>query len=1142
MPKLTTSASARRLSPQLSLVELAGPELNSTPALNLPQRPATLPPHALPLTAPLITPLITPLTARSTAAPALRRAPLAPEQIAPLITSEQLQLVTSGLEALSQPLLKYLDPEEHYQVVRHTSAEQDYQHLTLALKSACAPQPDPNLRPSAVIRFRAPTSENCDQQLITVEPEGTNEGESRSTTTDALVLPLTQPTTCCSFFSGTPKAADLQTWRNPAYQALGQNSVLPAGKLTIRTPQGLMRLDPDCNLLLDVYGLLFEHTGFCTLPIFTSNEQERAQPYYQCLNQSAQRYRELFALFYYSVGGVSLEQSRTQLYRELYVGHDHHSSSLGQALSTRSAERAFLEQKRAVSKQESVVGAGVPQVLIGQYQEWTRAQYQISPHPLPTPQSAPELVGTPHQWWDQERSVRSHYRPDKTPDHDLTLDYLCAGFERLCLSRVPEQVQNLVAAYQPWEVVVDASNLGSDAALARTKVQSQRLQSHDPRRASPQEPERSLTKLAQLEQLRHPQVASQLSAELAGGCYWGHEVKLYALPSIMAPAPDDTTTALSLLKAWESERVAAYWQQLEQLCTCPDAAYYPQLFSHDGTPWYRATQQLLKTPNQNYDGSEQSRRTLTGQVARAYSLEQSLTYSAGHESKLAEIMAAPHSILRTYLSEAARSEATPLLQEEQLFLRPSDRRAIPDYETLQIKLMAQSGLSHELCAYYCTTTRRKLNLLVAKSSSTPQAPAPQAQQPQASSLKGQSPQEQSLKAQSEQSLKAQPEQSLKAQPSKAQPPKAPSLNTLLNQAATALYLKGLVRHYYTELRLQGLLYQEHIRLPLTQFDPVRPHRGLSSAVLRLVLTATSARPDLHFCGARLGQPFALSARPQRPNRAEHLEHRLNLAHFDPDPSGRRTRGKRVLSSDLRCNRSPITTPCEHDAELEPLYCDLSLYFTKPSTELERAQHLVPQLKRSAQALERNSPAQFYSRNFALQGQRSNLEQALPLWTREQIRTTRVSQALNHPLTFVQHYVLTQLQHGRSFGPESKTQYQALSCPELNARCANPNGTYQGQINLFLAAAVYQGARQLSHLADLPAISAQGIAPQQETADSAHFPSFGLFLYTLEALENQEALAVQCQCGHSSIVFNPKLDPRDSELEQLCPHCPNNLLL
>ncbi len=1141
MPKLTTTAtSRRRLAPQLSLVDLAGPELNSGPGLNLPQRAAALTHSVAPLTTPPRAEAIT-----------LSHAPLTPEQIAPLITSEQLQLVASGLEALSQPLLKYLDPEEHYQVVRHTSVDQDYQHLTLALKSS-SPDSDWDPRPSAVTRAtsvppRSAQSRSADSALKRGRVSPNEDGVLVSTDqlltaadAPALVLPQAQPQTCCSFFSGTPKAADLQTWRSPAYQALTQNTLLPEGKLTISTPQGLMRLDPDCNLLLDVYGLLFEHTGFCTLPIFTSDEQERAQPYYECLNQAAQRYRELFALFYYSVGGVSLEQSRTQLYRELYTSHDH-PSSLGEALSERSAERAFLEQKRALQQQENLVGAGVPQLLIGQYQDWIRPQHQASPT-LTTPQSAPELVGTPHHWWDQERSLRSHYLPTKTPDHDLTLDYLCAGFERLCLNKAPEQVQNLVATYQPWEVVVDASNLGADAALvARTKLQSQRLHSHDPRRVNPRPPERKLTELAEIEQLRHPPVPQQLSSELAGGCYWGHEVKLYALPSIMAPAPEDATTALSLLKAWESERVAAYWQQLEQLCTCPDASYYPPLFSHDGIPWYHATQHLLTTPSHSYDGSEQSRRTLTGHLARAYSLEQSLTYSAGHESKLAAILAAPHSILRTYLSEAARSESTPLLKEEQLFLKPKDQRPIPDYETLQIKLLAQSGLSHELCAYYCITTRRKLNQLVAKSSpdSQPNKAQPQAQPSQAQSSKAQQPKAQQPKTQplKAQSSKVQPQ----AQSLKAQPPKAPSLNDLLNQAATALYLKALVRHYYSELRRQGLLYQEHIRLPLTPLDPRRHHQEISNAVLRLVLTATSARPDLHFCGARLGQPFALSSRPQRLNRAAHLEHRLNLAHFDPDPSGRRTRGKRVLSSDLRLQPQPLPAICEHD-ELEPLYCDLSLYFTKPSTELERAQHLVPQLKRSAQALERTSPTQFYSRSFALQGQHSNLEQALPLWTREQIRTTKVNQELSHPLTFAQHYVLTQLQHGRSFGPDHKTQYQVLSCPELNACCANRNGSYQGQINFFLAAAVYQGARELSHLADLPEVSAQDLTPKQEKADSAHFPSFGLFLYALEALENQEALAVQCQCGHSSIVFNPQLDRYDAEHEQLCPHCPNNLLL
>ena len=117
MPKLTTTAaSRRRLAPQLSLVDLAGPELNSSPGLNLPQR-ATLTQSVAPLTTP-------------PRAEAISRAPLAPEQIAPLITSEQLQLVASGLEALSQPLLKYLDPEEHYQVVRHTSVDQDYRTIS----------------------------------------------------------------------------------------------------------------------------------------------------------------------------------------------------------------------------------------------------------------------------------------------------------------------------------------------------------------------------------------------------------------------------------------------------------------------------------------------------------------------------------------------------------------------------------------------------------------------------------------------------------------------------------------------------------------------------------------------------------------------------------------------------------------------------------------------------------------------------------------------------------------------------------------------------------------------------------------------------------------------------------------------------
>ena len=1233
MPKLTSAtAQLSRRSLNLSLVDLAGSDFNSAPALTLPPRPEALPPSSVPpssaaLTAPLTAPITAPLTAPQDPAPssaALSSTPAAlqPEQIAPLITPEQLALVTSGLEALSQPLLKYLDPEERYQIVRHNSVDHDFQHLTLALKHSPSPSARPDLSPvphqsiapkqravaskraaasmsaaastsaaasnSAAASKNAATSTGTRPDVARYErsPEQNSSNDLLLTTLDSttLVLPSTppQPISNCSFFSGTPKATELQSWRNPAYHTAVPSSSLPEGKQLVRTPQGLMRLDPDCNLLLDVYGLLFQHTGFCTLPIFTSAEQHQAQPYYDCLNQAAQRYRELFALFYYSVGGLSLEQSRCQLYRELYADHDHCSSSLSQALSERSAERAFLEQQRAAPS-TTLVGAGVPQLIIGQYQEWTRR------HPAPsvltplTPMSASELVGTPHQWWGQERSSSSRYLHDKTPDCDLTLDYLCAGFKRLCYA--PEQVQALVASLQPWEVVVDASSLERYLSTGLgAKVQAQRLHRNDPtHQAQLTPPQVSLTELNDIEQLKPKSepASPDLVAQLAGGCYWGHEVKLYALPSIMAPGPE-VTTPLSLLSAWESERVATYWQHLEQLSTYPDAPYYPQLFSHDGIPWYSATQRLMQSPmpNPSYDGSEHSRRALTGQMARDYSLEQSLTYSAGQEQKLAAILAEPHSILRTYLSEAARSVATPLLRESQLFLAPQDKRPIPDYETLQIKLMAQSGLSFELCAYYGTTTRRKLNQLVAKTSAAPKA-APQKAQalkaapnkalaPKAELIKNQLPNAQAPQAHAPkaQAYKAQapkatpPQEKLlaarltkaapkKARPTKAQAPKAPPLHDLLNQPTTALYLMALIRHYYTELRLQGLLYQEHIRLPLTELNVGPTQMELTSPLLRLVLTALSARPDLHFCGARLGKPFALSARPQRANRAAHQERRLNLTHFDSVPSGRRTRGHRVVSCDLRLN-----PPQEQRAPeaREPLYCDLSLYFTKPSTELERAQNLAPQLKRSAQALERPS-SELYRRSFAALSQRSNLEQALPLWTREQVSTTKVYRPLSHPLTFIQNYVCTQLQHGRSFRPQApQIEHQAFSCPEFNAYCANPHGTYQGQINLFLAAAVYQSAQELSHLATLPAIGpgtspahAVNPAPSVTPAHSArtvspNFPSFGLFLYALEALENQEALAVQCQCGHSSIVFNPQLDPRPLEHEQLCPHCHSNLTL
>lgn len=121
-----------------------------------------------------------------------------------------------------------------------------------------------------------------------------------------------------------------------------------------------------------------------------------------------------------------------------------------------------------------------------------------------------------------------------------------------------------------------------------------------------------------------------------------------------------------------------------------------------------------------------------------------------------------------------------------------------------------------------------------------------------------------------------------------------------------------------------------------------------------------------------------------------------------------------------------------------------------------------------------------------------------------------------------------------FGPQSMPQEPSSSCYSLKNRLLTEEGGYQGAIDFFLAATVYQSFSVLG----FELFGGNSHNPYCHGRVKHRVPSFELFLYTLEALEKQEALCYKCLCGHKSLVFNPYLG-REQLPPQQCWHCQVN---
>lgn len=150
----------------------------------------------------------------------------------PPFTLAQLNLAQGGLQHLSLPLLDYLDPEQHFGL-SDSKAAPNYQHLVL---------------------HDAPL---------------TNRRRAKRNMSRKGVRPL--------FWSKLPYWE--RTPRN-LYHPSGLKAFKPEPELS-GTPTAL-----DHNLLLDVYGLLFQHTGFCTIPSLIPWHHSASPQYYQCLSDA----------------------------------------------------------------------------------------------------------------------------------------------------------------------------------------------------------------------------------------------------------------------------------------------------------------------------------------------------------------------------------------------------------------------------------------------------------------------------------------------------------------------------------------------------------------------------------------------------------------------------------------------------------------------------------------------------------------------------------------------------------------------------------------------------------------------------------------------------------------------------------------
>ena len=264
----------------------------------------------------------------------------------PLFTAQQLHLAASGLEYLALPLLNYLDPEARYCLIDSLQGSAKFQHLALQAVTL------PAKRDYIALRSKQYAQQQAQQQAQPSARIPLRDNERKELARWARVpLPLNRPDTALAF-SATPLEAQLDysvltpAWYNPP-QSVPEQLALPQGQLEVQLGSERLRLDPDCNFLLDVLGLLLQQTGFCTIPIFRPGQTRSAKTAYQCLDAACRKPQSLYALFFLSEGGLSLEQSKSRLYAPLY------SAALDTSASARLSQ---LQDHRRLSGHNAAPG------------------------------------------------------------------------------------------------------------------------------------------------------------------------------------------------------------------------------------------------------------------------------------------------------------------------------------------------------------------------------------------------------------------------------------------------------------------------------------------------------------------------------------------------------------------------------------------------------------------------------------------------------------------------------------------------------------------------------------------------------------------------------------------------------------------
>lgn len=133
-------------------------------------------------------------------------------------------------------------------------------------------------------------------------------------------------------------------------------------------------------------------------------------------------------------------------------------------------------------------------------------------------------------------------------------------------------------------------------------------------------------------------------------------------------------------------------------------------------------------------------------------------------------------------------------------------------------------------------------------------------------------------------------------------------------------------------------------------------------------------------------------------------------------------------------------------------------------------------------------------------------------------------------SFVQYYLINQMvdqDQNDSLLRFNHLNHQNHDISKQHTVYLDDSGQYHGHIDFFLAACVYEGFKELGGLS--------------KTGKVTNIPSMATFLFTLEALECQEAVFINCNCGHRSLVFNPNIMTAPSPLKcRCCGHSLNRI--